>query len=110
MSAPSCPPSQPQRAWWYARRRKLPTGTKGRPRSTIPLAVRRQQSREKYAARLADRGLVAVRLLLPADAAERLHRLAEARGQSPGELVAELLPCASDFPAAASVADPVSPT
>jgi hypothetical protein len=110
MTATSCPPNQRQREWWYARRRKLPTGMKGRPRSLEPPAVRRQQSREKYAARLAERGLVAVRLLLPAAAAERLHRLAEARGQAPGELVAELLPCATDSPVAISVAGSASPT
>jgi hypothetical protein len=109
MTAPSCPPGERQREWWYARRRKLPTGLKGRPRSPLPLAVRRQQSREKYAGRLAERGLVAVRLLLPAAAAERLHRLAEARGQSPGALVAEMLPHAPDSPAAASRPEPASP-
>lgn len=64
----------------------------GRPPSPISLAQRRRAARQKYQGNLARRGLVVVRLMLPAKAAERLRTLAATRSLTPGALVAELLP------------------
>ncbi len=77
--------------WAYLKHRKNPAGVRGRPRSPVPLAQRRKHQRAAYGARLAARGLVYMRLLLPTDAAARLRALAAALGQSPGELVAARL-------------------
>lgn len=79
------------REWWYLKARKLPAGVMGRPRSTVPLAERRKATAVKYRAKLAGRGMVKVRLLLPTEAVARLRALAEARHCSSGEVVAELL-------------------
>lgn len=81
-----------RREWWYLKARKLPAGVMGRPRSTVPLAERRKVVSAKYRAKLADRGLVKVRLLMTAEAAARLRSLASERRIAPGQLVAELLP------------------
>ena len=63
----------------------------GRPRSPIPLAERRRLARQKYRAKLGNRALRTVRLLLPASAATRLTDLAKTRGLSRGEVIADLL-------------------
>jgi hypothetical protein len=80
------------RSWSYQKARKNPAGVRGRPRSPIPASVRRQAARLKYRQQLAARGVSALRLLLPADAAARLRHLARERGTSPGAYVAALLP------------------
>jgi len=63
----------------------------GRPRSPVPLAVRRRLARQAYKGRLAERGLVLLRVLLPRDVAARLTELAQSRGISTGQVVADLL-------------------
>ena len=79
------------RKWWYARRRKNPTGKMGRPKSPIPLRDRRRLARLKHQQQLAARGLRLVRIYLPNEAARRLASLARERGVSAGEIVTELL-------------------
>jgi hypothetical protein len=48
-------------------------------------------ARRKHAAGLKARGLRCVRLWLPIDQAEIIHRLAKTKGVSPGAIVGELL-------------------
>jgi hypothetical protein len=89
---PNPPPRIRQFEFWHLKQRVVHRRPVGRPPSPVPLGERRQAARMKYHARLAERGLVAIKMLLPADAAARLRRLARERGTSPGAYVAAMLP------------------
>ena len=84
----------PEPPLWYLKRRRLdrPSGSKGRPPTTLPLAERRRLSKLKYRARLATRGFCIVKLVLAGSEAAHLRLLAKERKLSPGDFVASLLP------------------
>lgn len=77
--------------WSYLKKRKRPAGVMGRPPSPVPLVERKRLARQAYAAKLAARSMVTVKLLLPDEVARRLRELARLRNVTPGQYVADLL-------------------
>jgi len=98
------PRRQKDESWYRCRRKKPsfgPGSGPGRPKSSTPLKERREASKAKYRARLEARGVVWFRTRVPIETAAQIQRLAQERGISPGELLAEIVQ-----PHASSTLDP----